>query len=256
MAKNDFSSEAAQNYEQKCLCVLVLDTSASMNEIVDDTGVVPTGKTIFVDGKTYDVVDGGVSKLDGLRAGLRSFYDEIQDDDAASQKLEICVVTFNDIVTMIQAPSLISECEPPTLKADGDTALVAAVEEAIDIVEARKKWYRETGQAYYRPWIILLTDGEPSDGEGIPDLAARIHQDTENKRYVILPIGVDNADMEILRQLEGNGNPKIPAMKLQGAKFAEFFRWLSASVGSVVDARDGAPAMIAGTDDWMDSFTI
>ena len=30
MAKNDFSSEVAENYEQKCLCVLVLDVSGSM----------------------------------------------------------------------------------------------------------------------------------------------------------------------------------------------------------------------------------
>ena len=31
MAKNDFSAEAAENYEQKCLCVLVLDVSGSMS---------------------------------------------------------------------------------------------------------------------------------------------------------------------------------------------------------------------------------
>ena len=31
MAKNDFSAESAENYEQKCLCVLVLDVSGSMS---------------------------------------------------------------------------------------------------------------------------------------------------------------------------------------------------------------------------------
>lgn len=31
MAKNDFHAEFAENYEQKCLCVLVLDVSGSMS---------------------------------------------------------------------------------------------------------------------------------------------------------------------------------------------------------------------------------
>ena len=66
MAKNDFSSEVAENYEQKCLCVLVLDLSGSMNEIVDDSTAVATGQTIYVDGKNYNIVTGGISKLDNL----------------------------------------------------------------------------------------------------------------------------------------------------------------------------------------------
>ena len=75
MANNDFSAEVAENYEEKCLCVLVLDISGSMSEIVDDTGTQDTGKTVYMDGKTYNIVTGGVSKLDNLIIGLRQFYD-------------------------------------------------------------------------------------------------------------------------------------------------------------------------------------
>ena len=49
MAKNDFSSEVAENYEQKCLCVLVLDVSGSM----------------------------GGSPIQELNNGLQDFYNEI-----------------------------------------------------------------------------------------------------------------------------------------------------------------------------------
>lgn len=58
--------------------------------------------------------------------------------------------------------------------ADGDTALVDAVDEAIDIVNNRKKWYKSTGQPYYRPWIILITDGEPNEGQDVSALAGKI----------------------------------------------------------------------------------
>lgn len=253
MAKNDFSSEVAENYEQKCLCVLVLDLSGSMNEIVDDSTAVATGQTVFVDGKNYNIVTGGISKLDNLVEGLQSFYTDIENDETTSQRLELSVVTFGDSVNVIQSPTLISDIEMPELMADGDTALVDAVEEAIDIVNNRKKWYKSTGQPYYRPWIILITDGEPSEGQDVSALANRIKKDTSEKKYVFLPIGVDNANMQVLQNIQG----QIPAMKLKGTKFGSFFKWLSASMGTVVSSEEGAAVDLSeGASSWMDSFTI
>lgn len=253
MAKNDFSSEVAENFEQKCLCVLVLDVSGSMNEIIDDSGAVSTGETVFVDGKTYVVVDGGVSKLDKLNEGLEAFYSEIESDETTCQRLELAIISFNDKVSTIQEPSLISNCSIPSLVASGDTALVDAVYEAIDLVEARKNWYKSTNQPYYRPWIILMTDGEPNAGQDIDSLAQRVKQDTDKKRYAFLPIGVDNANMSVLNQIQGN----IPAMKLKGAKFSNFFKWLSASMGTVVTSEEGKKVDLSdGASDWMEAFTI
>lgn len=252
MAKNDFFGESAENYEQKCLCVLVLDISGSMNEIIDDSNVVDTGRQVFVDGKMYNVVQGGISKLDNLNEGLKSFYDEIYNDETTSQRLEIAIVTFNDQVQCIQSPSLITNMDMPTLLADGDTALVDAMNEAIDLVADRKSWYKSTNQTYYRPWIILMTDGEPNQGQDVSTLAARIKKDCNDKRYAFLPIGVDNANMAILQQLQGN----IPAMKLKGTKFSSFFKWLSASMGTVVTAEEGQTVDLHNGADWMEAFTI
>lgn len=253
MARNDFSAEEAENYEQKCLCVLVLDISGSMNEIVDATNTISTGKTVYVDGKQYEVVQGGTTKLDCLNKGLESFYNDIKNDDTTGSRLEISVITFNDKVTIVQEPALIFNCERPVLEADGDTAMVDAMNEAIGLVEARKKWYKETNQPYYRPWIIMITDGEPNKGQDISSLSIRIKQDMENKKYVFMPIGVDNADMKFLSSIQGD----IPAMKLQGAKFASFFKWLSASMATVVTSEEGTKVDLSdGGTDWMERFSI
>lgn len=225
MAKNDFSAEAAQNYEQKCLCVLVLDVSGSMR-----------GKP-----------------MDELNKGLQDFYNEIADDVTTSQKLEVSLITFNHIVKTIQEPALVENFTMPTLTATGSTAMVNAVNEAIDKVEARKNWYKETGQTYYRPWIILMTDGEPDDDQDVDALAARIKKETEGKHFQFLPIGVEGANMTILDKIKGN----IPPMKLQGTKFSSFFKWLSASMGTIVEAKEGEQVDISkGADDWMTAFTI
>lgn len=225
MAKNDFSAEAAQNYEQKCLVCLVLDVSGSMK-----------GRPI-----------------DELNKGLQDFYTEIADDTTTSQRLEISLITFNHVVKTVQEPALVENFKMPQLIATGSTAMVNAVNQAIDKVEARKNWYKETGQTYYRPWIILMTDGEPDDDQDIDALAARIKKETDGKHFQFLPIGVEGANMAILDKIKGNISP----MKLQGTKFSSFFKWLSASMGTIVDAKEGEQVDISvGADDWMSAFTI
>ena len=225
MAKNDFSAESATNYEQKCLCVLVLDVSGSM----------------------------GGNPIKELNNGLREFYKEIENDDSTSQKLEVSLITFSSTVKTVQEPALVENFTIPTLRANGSTVLVNAVNEAIDKVAARKQWYKDSGQNYYRPWIILMTDGEPDDDQDVNGLANRIKADTAAKRYAFLPIGVDGADMSMLDKIKSD----IPPMHLQGAKFSQFFKWLSASMGTVVNHEEGEKVdLTKGADDWMTGFTI
>lgn len=225
MAKNDFSAEAAENYEQKCLCVLVLDVSGSMSG----------------------------EPIQELNKGLQDFYQEIDKDNTTRQRLEVSLITFSHVVNTVQEPALVENFTMPTLSAYGSTAMVTAVNHAIDKVAARKQWYKDTNQAYYRPWIILMTDGEPDGDQDVAGLAQRIKQDVAAKKYAFLPIGVEDANMSILKQIESG----IPAMKLQGTKFSSFFKWLSASMGTVVSAEEGQQVdLSAGADDWMSAFTI
>ena len=226
MAKNDFSAESATNYEQKCLCVLVLDVSGSM----------------------------GGEPIKELNRGLQDFYKEIESDDSTSQKLEVSLITFSHVVETVQEPALVENFTMPTLTASGSTAMVNAVNEAIDKVAARKQWYKESGQTYYRPWIILMTDGEPDDGQDVNGLASRVKADTAAKKYAFLPIGVEGANMSILNKIAGD----IPAMPLQGAKFSQFFKWLSASMGVVTHGGEGEKVNIPNPNefDWMKGFDI
>lgn len=225
MAKNDFSAETAENYEQKCLCVLLLDVSGSMRG----------------------------EPINELNKALQEFYNEIKEDETTSQRLEVCLMTFNNQVQTLQEPALVENFTMPTLTTSGSTAMVDAVKEAIEKVEARKKWYRETGQKYYRPWIILMTDGEPDEGQDVYGLGPKIKADMEAKHYVFLPIGIQDANMETLAVLQGGS----PAKKLAGLKFKEFFQWLSNSIGTIVTHTEGEQVDLTdGIDDWMTSFKI
>lgn len=226
MAKNDFAAEAAKNYEQKCLVVLVLDVSGSMNL---------------------------ENRIGEMNKGLQEFYNDIRDDETASQRLEISIITFSNEARTIQEPSLVTNFQMPTLTARGTTAMVTAVNEAIDKVEARKQWYKNTGQTYFRPWIVLMTDGEPDDDQDVEALAARIKRETEGKHFQFMPIGVGDANMAVLTKLQGN----MPALKLEGTKFMSFFQWLSSSMDTITKAKEGETVDLSqGIDDWMTPFKI
>lgn len=128
MAHNDFSAESPENYEQKCLCVLALDTSISMEG----------------------------NPINELNDGLKEFYADVKKDKTTADRLEFAIVTFNSTVTTELDPSLVENFAMPTLRTSGSTKLVDGVREAIQTVEARKAWYKKTGQPFYRPWIILI----------------------------------------------------------------------------------------------------
>lgn len=103
---------------------------------------------------------------------------------------------------------------------------------ALDKVEERKKTYRANGVAYYRPWIFMITDGEP---QGEPEdaivAASQRIKATDNdqrKGVAFFAVGVEGANIDRLRQL-GNRAP----VKLLGLNFQEMFLWLPASMQAV-----------------------
>lgn len=240
MGAERFAGESAQNLEQKCLCLFVLDVSGSMKG----------------------------EKLDALNDGIRRFFAEIQDpagsgsnvSESLIDQLEVGIIQYDEDVKVLRDPKLLEPDEvPPTLTTRGSvTESVMAIEEAIQLVQDRKAFYKSTGQDYYRPWIILMTDGEPygkrASEADIAAIADRVEKDSvAGKSYMIIGIGVGkDANMKTLNRMTGNR-----AMPLEGTKFPEFFKWLSASMSKVSQSHEGEKIDISeGAASWMKSFTI
>ncbi|MBQ9137957.1 MAG: VWA domain-containing protein [Alistipes sp.] len=228
-----FAGESAVNQEMKCLCVFVLDVSGSMRG----------------------------ARLEALNQGMKDFYAEIQGGENVSEKLidqlEVAVIQYDEEAQILRDPSLLDEEEQaPTLTERGSiTDTVTAMEEAIRMVEERKAWYKETGQKYYRPWIVVMTDGEPygnrDSAADIDAISARVAADSAAKKYFMMGIGVGEANMELLGRMCGK------ALPLAGTKFTEFFQWLSNSLSMVSTSKEGDKVSIKdGADAWMDSFEI
>lgn len=194
--------EFAENPEPRCPCILLLDTSGSMH-----------GEAI-----------------NALNEGLRTFKQELNQDNLAKKRVEVAIVSFNSKVEVTQDFVTTDEFEPPTLKAYGLTHMGGAILQALDMLEVRKAQYRASGVAYYRPWLFLITDGEPQ-GEldsVVEQAAQRLKDDEANKRVTFFAVGVEAANMTCLSQIT-----ERQPLKLKGLNFKELFIWLSASMQMV-----------------------
>jgi len=202
MAGLEDSVEFAENPEPRCPCVLLLDTSGSMQG----------------------------APLAALNEGLRTFKSDLAQDTLASRRVEIAVVTFNNEVKVAEDFVTADRFEPPTLTAGGQTFMGTGINKALDLLLARKTQYRANGIAYYRPWVFLITDGEPQGEapEQIQRAAQRIREDEAAKRVAFFAVGVEGANLATL----GTVVVRQP-MKLIGLNFREMFVWLSASMQRV-----------------------
>lgn len=222
----------ASNPEPRCPCVLLLDVSGSMAEVIADSGK-DLGYTVQQDGQTYRAVSGGVTRIDQLNEGVRAYHADLMTDSLAAQRVEVSVITFGSTVQTIVPFVTANEFSPPTLAASGETPMGAAILRAIDAVEERKRQYKQNSIHYYRPWIFLITDGAPTDTW--QEAAAKVKEEEKNKRFAFFAVGVEGANFDVLKQI----SPARQPLALKGYSFKEMFVWLSQSQRSVSQSNPG-----------------
>ena len=222
-----------------CLC---LDVSGSMNRVVGGQ-TRDTGRKVVVDGREWNIVEGGVTALQEMLGGVNLFYDNLLDDEVARYAAEVCIVTFGGKAELVLDFANLDRQEGErqqkisNLTAQGETPMGEAVNLALDCLEVRKEDYKNTGVDYYQPWLVLMTDGEPNGSETELNRAvARTNDLAKVRKLTIFPIGIgDEADMNCLAKF----SPRRPPLRLKGMNFKEFFEWLSQSVSRTSQSMPG-----------------
>lgn len=203
------ANDLIENPSARCPCVLVLDTSGSM----------------------YG------NPIEQLNLGVQHFLQALYDDEVAACSVEVAVVTAGDTVqTQLPFTTAMSIEGFDAITAYGTTPLGGAVNQALDMLEQRKAEYRKNGVPYYQPWLVVISDGTPTDSWQAA--ASRANELAVQRKLVSLMVGVEGADMETLGQFSNR-----PALKLQGLKFNEFFQWLSASMSRVSNSASTTSAV-------------
>jgi uncharacterized protein YegL len=181
--------EFVNNPEPRCPVVLLLDTSHSM-----------VGKPIAE-----------------LNEAIKLFAE-------ASLRVDISVVTFGSSPKIIQEFVTADSFVPPVLATQGTTPLGKALELGLDILEKRKASYDRNRHQYYRPWMFVISDGEPTDEWQRP--AELVRKSVKGGHLVLYVIGVGGADFSILNQIAVDNS----ALSMETTDFKPLFKWLSASL--------------------------
>lgn len=204
----------ADNPEPRCPCLLLLDTSGSMQG----------------------------APIAELNAGLASFRDQLIADDLALKRVEVGVITFGP-VRMHTPFTTANHFHPTDLTAGGETPMGDAIRKGMAMLRARKDDYRANGISFYRPWMFLITDGQPTD-EWL-SAAAAVRAGEDSKSLAFFAVGVQDANMEILRAIAVR-----EPLRLQGLRFRELFQWLSNSMRSISRSTPGSGLALPPPSGW------
>jgi uncharacterized protein YegL len=180
-----------------------------------------------------------------LKEGLAQFKEDVLKDDLARKRVDLAVISFNSDVQVIHDFSPIEDFDVPELMAMNSTKMGTGILKAIELIENRKKDYKTKNISFYRPWIFMITDGEPTDMQEEDDLwntvIKAIHEGETNNKFLFFIVGVDNANMSILDKISPKNRKPI---HMKDGHFNEMFLWLSRSQQKVSCSRVGEQVIL------------
>ena len=193
------------NTRQRLPCVILLDGSSSMSRKQE-----------------------GVSAISELNNGLKVLEQELKADDVASQRVQLQVLRIggDDEVQVLTAWTDAMDFSAPEIRAKGTTPLGVGVRTALKMIEQQKDNYRNHDIPYNRPWLIIITDGGPTDRQW-EDAALECQMAEAEGKVVTFLIGTGSANFKKLSRF----STRAP-VRMAGLNFSELFVWLSRSASS------------------------
>lgn len=222
-----------------CFCV---DVSRSMDEVIEGLEyAVKLDEITFEDQYCYRQVNTDdprcKTKMDKIVEGLNNFYKAILDDDVACDSCESVIVTFNDNVEVLDEFDTIDNKQMPKFpQPKGNTNMSIAIRKALDLISERQQIYKDNAIKSGIPWLVLFTDGQPTDDTSL--IKQELKQMQLDKKLMVYTMALSDSD-ELVRYLKSfSENPPIECKDPK--EIQKFFTFLAKSV-SVGSTNNGIP---------------
>jgi uncharacterized protein YegL len=164
--------------------------------------------------------------IDNLNKGFNRFLTEVCKNPRTKEILDVAVVGFNHNISFVKDFAPVEYVEEIKLVATGGTTMTPPIKEALKMVDERSRFYCRTSTEPYMPWILLISDGAPSDDISVIAQEIKAMEDAEKVKFISL--GVEGYNPKVLHDLSG---PKV--LKLEGHDFTDFFDWVNKSMRAV-----------------------
>ena len=187
-------------------CAFLIDTSGSMYEIVAGNPQ-PTGYTYQQDGKTYNQVTGGTTKLDIVMKSLRNLINSGRLDESD----RISLIQFDDKASTLiglTPATEITQIEEAIAKLEdfsGGTCMGRGMNQALSLLANQSMTSRRA---------LIFTDGETFDEAECKELA----QEFANKGIPITALGIGEYNEDLLMNLGDNTGGRLHHVVADNAK--------------------------------------
>ena len=254
----------AENPEPRCLCVLLVDVSSSMaGKPIDElnNGIATFARELKSDPLASMRTEVAIVTFAGDAKMAQDFVtadkfnpQPLTADEGVLMTEDQCYaepLRLGDGIDDIWQPHYMKDglyCYRAGFRLSGGTYTSEGINLALDKIEERKQAYRDNGIDYYRPWLFLITDGEPTEHPDSVTMAAhRLKNADIEKKVAAFSVGVEGADLDKLAEI----SPRRPLV-LKGLKFSSMFTWLSKSMSRVSASRisDEITLDTNGLKDW------
>lgn len=231
-ASENYAASIRSRQETHVACILLLDTSDSMN---------------------YPVSDPPINRLN---EAMKVFKEEGCKDEVSKNTIDVAVVEFNSKVNVVSGFTPMAKLTVPQMRASGCTSMGEALVKAIEMAKERTRNYQLVGTDAWTPWIVMVTDGEPTD-----DMAAAkelLEEEKKKGKYGHIRlwiIATKGANLKLCKELTNR------VILLNDQDYREIFNWTRESLAIMSVSRPGEHVKAAPLppnaqvvlDEWMNS---
>lgn len=175
----------------------------------------------------------GGEPIQRLNDGLNGLVRSLQSDDNADI-IDIAVITFGGSVNVTMPHTPISRIEADfNLSASGLTPMGEGLLKAAEITNERRRLYNANGVMTFKPWIFMITDGEPTDS--IESAKQELMKLQDNDKLKLWILGIPDYDKEPLKGLTKDGL----ILELRDFDLKTALNWVNKSMANVSHSAPG-----------------
>lgn len=188
-------------------------------------------------------------RIGAINDGIRGFLNRIASNNTAKYATELSVITFDaetkDIIRFGSVDDAIRVIQMNDgIRAQGyDTRMGSAVLHALNQLDRRIEEFNAMGVQYYKPWLILISDGNATDTETVKKASASVQERLRKNQLRTMCLSMGDGS-ENLKDFTLDGR----VARLEDLKVLEFFEMLSRSVSQY--SRSSLPSVRTAMDDY------
>ena len=167
--------------------------------------------------------------IEAVNTGLQTLVSSLRRDPQALETAHLSIITFDREARLVLPLTSVAELQLPALETpeSGPTMTGAALELLCQRVDAEVRTQSADVKRDWKPLLFIMTDGAPSDTQKYKEMAPEC-QKRGFAAITACAAGM-KAKIDSLKDLATN---IVSLDTCDGATFAQFFQWVSASISS------------------------